>query len=153
MEGMIGELKISDLMGSTSINVQHPGVYIEEVSAASEDGDGFVVGADGRIETKTHNDAEPETAAARTKADILIESVAPSEQSPADSFDFVDPAPQPDGGDEDGTIVWELGEGAYRGTGASDSATGLETIDIEVLPETDTDLAVDGNALIISEDS
>ncbi len=156
MEGMIGELKIADLMGSTAIEALQPGVYVEEMSAsaAQECADDPTDGVASVDDTQVHFIAKaqdgPEAMAARTKADILLESIARSEQSPADSFYFADSVPQADGGDEDGTIVWELGEGAFAGT---DPTTGFAPIEIALVCETETNLAGEASTLIISDDA
>ena len=126
MEGMIGEFEIAieDTSETADARLSQPAVYIEETppTSASEGGDGAVFESEGQdagadpkggfcIDHDGRNgvtdDAEP--AAARTKADLLPESLGLAGEQSADSFDFVAPETQA-GGDLDAPDLNE-GEG------------------------------------------
>ncbi len=112
MEGMIGEFEVAveNETETAALQPTQPGVYVQEAGAVSDTADGgFCIDEDGR-ETTATTDAEP--MAARTKADILLESLSLADEQTQDSFIFATQV-APAKGDSDG-------DGAADETGGGD---------------------------------
>ncbi len=145
MEGMIGEFDVSveNETETAALHPKHPEVYVEDAAAASDDADGgFCIDEDGAIASPVSDEDDTDAAgaastgldwgiplipittdaepmAARTKADILLESLSLADEQVEDSFDFTAQI-TPAKGDSDGDGAADSNDGGLHVAGSGD---------------------------------